>query len=316
MSSASLKIRKLATKNRIILTFLKKFSYIVSNCHEIILTLIILTFMKIEPEILVNIVNDCLVQGKCPDSWKYTVVTPIPKVKNSIKASDKRPINKAPTLDKILQTIVKLQLEEHIQENNLLSMYQSAFREKHSCETSLNFVLNQWKQIKAEKRKIVAIFIDLRRAFETIDRSILIDVLKSFNITGTVLNWFTSWLTNRVQYTCFCGVMSNEMNIDLGVPQGTPLSCPLFNVYINEIVDYVLHCKLNLFADDALLWIDAETMEEALVKITCDFKNVIRFLCMRKLSLNLEKTKLRIIGDQDSEIENIQIDNNIIILNV
>ena len=57
-------------------------------------------------------------------------------------------------------------------------------------------------------------------------------------------------------------------------------------------------------------------MEEALVKITCDFKNVIRFLCMRKLSLNLEKTKLRIIGDQDSEIENIQIDNNIIILNV
>ena len=91
-----------------------------------------------------------------------------------------RPINSAPKLNKVLETIVKLQLNEHVERNDILFEHQSAYREKHSCETSLNFVVNEWKQKKGEKRKIVAVFLDLGKAFEieTVDRTILLKVLQ------------------------------------------------------------------------------------------------------------------------------------------
>ena len=81
-------------------------------------------------------------------------------------------------------------------------------------------------------------------------------------------------------------------------------------MYINRIVNCVTVCKLNLFADDALLWIDAENLEEAMENITVDFRNIVQFLCMMKLSLNWQKTKLMIIGDRISEIEFLDLDGN------
>lgn len=102
------------------------------------------------------------------------------------------------------QAIVKTRCVEN---NCILSQHQSAFREKHSCDTSLNFVLNNIQQCKSSGKKIFAIFLDLKRAFETVDRSIVLDILKRYGIGGSVLKWFTSWLTNRKQFTRFCGVV-------------------------------------------------------------------------------------------------------------
>lgn len=98
-----------------------------------------------------------------------------------------------------------------VENNCILSQHKSAFREKHSCDTSLNFVLNNIQQCKSSGKKIFAIFLDLKRAFETVDRSILLDILKRYGIVGSVLKWFTSWLTNRKQFTRFCGVVSQSI---------------------------------------------------------------------------------------------------------
>ena len=132
---------------------------------------------------------------------KYTVVVPIPKVKGSNRAEDMRPVNTASTIDKLLQTIVKIQLQEHVDRCNILYANQSAYRQHHSCETALNLLLIDWKEAKERKRVVVAVFLDFKRAFETVNRDILCKILQKYGVTGIVLHWFKSWLSNRRQFT-------------------------------------------------------------------------------------------------------------------
>lgn len=82
---------------------------------------VIKVLMKSHQDVFLNIVNQSLFTGTCPEVWKYTIVTPIQKVKGSIKAADMRPVNVAPTMDKLIQAVVKKQLDEHINRNNILS---------------------------------------------------------------------------------------------------------------------------------------------------------------------------------------------------
>lgn len=84
---------------------------------------------------------------------------------------------------------------------------------------------------------MLAIFFDLKRAFETLDRNILIKTMRAYGIGGKVIEWFESWLADRTQQVRFNSEVSNEKKIELGIPQGTPLSCTLFNIYINLLTE-------------------------------------------------------------------------------
>lgn len=187
---------------------------------------------------IVDLINDSLDLGTFPRCLKKTVVVPKPKVKGTTDPNQLRPINMCHTIDKIIETLVKEQLDDHLRGNQLISEYQSAYREKHSCETALNLVLNSWIMKRNQKQTIVAVFLDLSRAFETVDREILLDVLRRNRVGGTVLRWFESWLTDRQQVTRLGEVESNPAPVDTGVPQGTPLSTVLFNLYLNSIIHW------------------------------------------------------------------------------
>ena len=300
-----------AQVNRVIANFKSKSG--VNNVNKDVMKLV----MHVCSESIVDIINDSLESGIFPNTWKYTIVTPIPKVKGTNKPDELRPINNCNCIDKIIQTFVKQQLEDHIRENNILFECQSAYREKHSCETAINFVLAGWIQNRESKMKIVAVFIDLSRAFETVDRQILIEILKMYGIDGTVLEWFKSWLTNRRQYTKFDETISDPIEINDGIPQGTPLSSILFILYINLIVRCLKFCKIKLFADDCLIWIAENDVAEAIRKIMIDLENISFLLKQLKLKLNSLKSKYMIIGDHnltseyhlvidDQEIERVQ----------
>jgi len=116
--------------------------------------------------------NKFLEKGIFPDKWKEATVVPIPKVRVTIKIEEFRPINKLPIYEKILEVIVHEQLVEYLESNNLLKECQSRFRAKHSCETALQWVISSWKKSIGERKIIV--FVDLRRAFEVVDRNIFI----------------------------------------------------------------------------------------------------------------------------------------------
>ena len=259
--------------------------------------------LNICSEQLVNLINDSFVYGIFPDCWKYTIVCPIPKVKGTDRPEELRPVNNCHPIDKTIQTLAKQQLEEHLKQNNLISECQSAYREKHSCETAINFVLTSWIQKREMKKKILAVFLDLSRAFETVDREILIDILQLNGIGGNVLAWFKSWLTGRKQFTKFEEQLSEPRDINDGIPQGTPLSAILFTLYINLIVECVRHCHIKLFADDCLIWIDVDNLNEAVVKIIEDLTNISRLLQELRLKLNPSKSKFMVIGDTTDTLD-------------
>lgn len=264
-------------------------------------------------QLFLNVFNELLKYGICPESWKCTYVTPIPKIKNSHRAEDMRPINTAPTMDKILQNIVKDQLNEHIANNNIITDIQSAFRRHHSCETSLNLVLHQWIEQRDRGKNLIIVFLDLKRAFETVDRNILLQKLRKVGITGRVHSWFQSWLTNRTQSTVINGVASEQIEVNIGIPQGTPLSCALFNLYVNELAFSVRNCVLNLFADDALVWVACDQLQEGAEKINEDLESIAKYFKMCSLKLNTEKTKCMFIKKSNTlEEPNVTIENVLI----
>lgn len=213
----------------------------------------------------------------------------------------------APTIDKILQTVVKVQLEEFIESNKILNKFQSGFRGQHSCETAINFVIMKWKQAIEKNKIVLAVFLDLKRAFETIDRNILLNRLREYGVSGRVLQWFKSWLQERKQRTKYREIISEPHEIDIGVPQGTPLSCLLFNIYINEMPRILSKCSMKLFADDAMIWIEGMENELSYMvdEMNSDLNRLSEHLVMCKLKLNIDKTKYMLIGRKNDMNGNI-----------
>ena len=101
--------------------------------------------------ILLEIINKSLETGIFPDNWKESMVTPIEKIKSANKCEEYRPINSLNTFEKVLETVVKQQLENYMEENKLLSKYQSLFQKEFSCETAVNYVVSRWKNAKNNK---------------------------------------------------------------------------------------------------------------------------------------------------------------------
>lgn len=242
-----------------------------------------------------DIVNESLQTGRIPDSWKLSTVIPIPKINKTTKAEEFRPINTLPVDEKILETAVKRQLTKYIEENELLMEAQSGFREAHSCETALNLILETWKTELDKGNVIVAVFLDLKRAFETIDRNILIMKLEAMGIEGTELEWFKNYLSGRKQQTKFSETMSGQRSVEIGVPQGSCLAPLLFILYINDIEDALKHMLARLFADDALTAYADKNIDRALERVNEDLENLYKWLCSNKLKTNINKTKYMVI---------------------
>lgn len=234
-----------------------------------------------------------------PNEWKISTVVPIPKINNTKNACDFRGINMLENDAKICEIAVKNQLVSYIESNNILSPHQSAFRKGHSCESAINLVLFKWK-INIEKNKItLAVFLDFKRAFETVDKSIMIEKLKTIGINETELLWFKNYLKNRQQYTKYNGHSSDNINVNIGVPQGTALSVILFIIYINDIVKVPNFGTVFLFADDSVLVVESDNIHDAIIKMNEDLNRIYEWLCENKLMLNTNKTKwMTIVRDK------------------
>jgi hypothetical protein len=142
-----------------------------------------ISFPVIKDELL-EIINDSLTNGICPEGWKTATVAPIPKINKPKKASEYRPINILPIYEKILELAVKEQIEKYLHSNDIISEHQSGFRRHHSCETAIQSVIDDWKLRISEGKMVGVIFLDLKRAFETIDRTRLLGKLDQYGMRG------------------------------------------------------------------------------------------------------------------------------------
>lgn len=288
-----------------------------SSTDDISIKILKLSFEVVGNRLL-DILNTSLSEGSVPDKWKISTVIPIEKVVNTFKAEEFRPINMLPSYEKVLEIVVKEELLDFIENNNVLSKYQAGFRKNNSCETAIQTVLVNWKKALNEKKYVVAVFLDLRRAFETIDHQLLLKKLNKIGCDGTVLKWFRSYLSVRKQKTRFNQVNSECSEVTNGVPQGSVLGPLLFIIFVNDIVAAVkLHnpdIDIQMFADDTLIYVMGDNITKITNELNEALKTVHEWLIRNSLVLNVNKTKCMILQNQyssglDRSLVGVQMDN-------
>ena len=255
--------------------------------------------------IVTNIINLSLTQGEVPLKLKHAVVKPLlKKLDLDLVMKNYRPVSNLPFLGKALEAAVIMQYEEHLKENNLADMKQSAYKKYHSTETLLLKINNDIMASLDKGEAVMLVLLDLSAAFDTIDHNIMLDRLnKKYGIEGTALKWFESYLQHRTQSVLVNDKESLRRELKCGVPQGSKLGPVLFNAYIaplsnvakkNGVID-------QKYADDEQLILsfkpESQTdTEQAFAKMEKCIDEIRTFLHDNKLCNNGDKTEFMLIG--------------------
>ena len=199
------------------------------------------------------IINQSLFTGIFPDSLKIAKILPIFKKGDPSYIGNYRPISLLPAISKVFEKVVFIQIYEYFNSNNLLFKSQYGFRANHSTELAGIEFVDKILHYLDDQHTPISIFLDLSKAFDTLDRDILLFKLKHYGITGTPYKWFCSYLSNRQQYTQYGTYMSDRLKITTGVPQGSILGPLLFIIYMNDIYTVSDSFQAILYADDTTL---------------------------------------------------------------
>uniref|UniRef100_A0A3P9IXQ6 Reverse transcriptase domain-containing protein n=1 Tax=Oryzias latipes TaxID=8090 RepID=A0A3P9IXQ6_ORYLA len=239
---------------------------------------------------LTYLFNLSLSTNTIPHAWKSAYVLPLLKGGDPTNLNNYRPISKLPILAKVLEGLISVQLKEFLISNNILSPSQSGFRKQHSTTTAALKVLNDISESLDDKRHCAALFIDLSKAFDTVDHTVLKNKLRSIGLSEHSVGWFANYLSDRTQCVKVQNQKSKFLKVSAGVPQGSILGPLLFTIYINDLDKGIID-NMHLYADDTILYTSALSVELAISKLQSAFNQLQNTFYHLKLVLNSNKTK-------------------------
>ena len=243
-------------------------------------------------ETLKYLFNLSIVKGIFPDDLKIAKVTPIYKADNNSNISNYRPISVLPCFSKMLERIMYNRLQKYLKDQNILYDKQFGFRTGHSTEHAIAQLVDQIYEAFEKNEYTLGVFIDLSKAFDTVDHSILLRKLELYGITDRNYAWIKSYLSNRLQYiqidensrTEFCVVKC-------GVPQGSILGPLLFLLYVNDLKNASSVLNPIMFADDTNLFYTHSNIKKLFSTMNEELASINQWFTSNKLSLNANKTK-------------------------
>ena len=255
---------------------------------------------------IATIVNDSLSTGVFPSSFKNALVKPLlkkPSLDNNI-LKNYRPVSNLSFVSKLIEKCVIKQLQEHLEQNNLTEAYQSAYRSGHSTETALLRVSNDIVSAVDDGKAACLVLLDLSAAFDTIDHQTLFTSLHDLlGVRGVVLNWFSSYLSNRYQIVKINDTKSERVKLSYGVPQGSVLGPFLFCIYLLPLSHIIRKhgMELHIYADDTQLYCffnvkSPQEAEAATKKITSCVADIQCWMTDVRLKLNDDKTEFLVIS--------------------
>ncbi len=209
-----------------------------------------------------------------------------------------RPISVLPSFSKIFEKIVYKRLEAYIKFNGILENNQFGFRCKHSTHMAILDMYDKISESIDKHEVSIGIFIDLSKAFDTINHKILIDKLEHYGIRGVPLHWFRDYLSNRKQYVYYNNTASTLRAITCGVPQGSILGPLLFVLYMNDVMNCSKLLHFILFADDTNLFYSTKNYEDLMKNANEELSKLSEWFRASRLSLNISKTNYILFGNR------------------
>ena len=267
---------------------------------------------------LAHAINQSFSSGVFPDLLKLAKVCPLFKKDDMSLLTNYRPISLLPCISKVFEKIVHNQLYNYFNSNHLFVSNQYGFRPKHSTELATLELIDNIMKLLDDDKIPFCIFMDLSKAFDTLNHNILLHKLSFYGVEGQSLKWFESYLSNRTQYVDFCSTSSSKTSVSVGVPQGSILGPLLFLIYINDLNGISSYFKFLFYADDTTLTSSvckfySDVISENTVQlINTELDKIFQWLCTNKLSLNIKKTNVMVF--HPSKIKrNIELLDKIII---
>jgi hypothetical protein len=254
---------------------------IFKHCHEELAPYITLLF------------NECIRTCTIPKEWKIAYITPILKAKAPKSSiSSYRPISLLPPIAKAFESLIARQITVHFERNNLLSDNQFGFRHGRSCELAMNTMIEYWKQNLDKGKRTIAIFLDLSKAFDTINHELLVEKLhRYYNFDSSSRALIECYLKERFCLVKQCELKSEMEPLRTGVPQGSILGPLLFIIFVNDLNYLNISSKLYQYADDTTITFASDSLAMLTNTLTIDLAQVANWLYHNHLLLNVKKTQ-------------------------
>ena len=259
--------------------------------HDDLCSRIIKTTSKEISKPLTHIFNLTFEMGIIPDKLKIALVTPIFKVNENNKFENYRPISVLTCFSKLLERLIYKRLIKYVEKNKILSKHQCGFRKNRSTELAVIELVDKITKAIDKGEYTIGIFLDLSKAFDTINHKILIKKLEDYGIRGICLKRFENYLENRKQIVKYNQIKSKEMKITSGVPQRSILGPLLFLLYMNDIQNCSEIISTILFADDTNIFYSNNCLKTLNKIIQLEIDKIADWLNVNKLSINTTKTK-------------------------
>lgn len=279
-------------------------------------TYLIVQLLDVLLPVITTMINLSFNTGYFAHAWKEALVLPsLKKPGLDVAFKNFRPVSNLPYISKLSERAAACQLTQYMTDNDLHSVFQSAYKPNHSTETALLKVKNDILMNMNDQHVTLLVLLDLSAAFDTVHHDILIARLKNdLGIEGDALSWLISYLSDRSQRISINGGTSRKFPIVYGVPQGSCLGPLLFTVYTRKLFQVVKkHLpKVHCYADDTQLYlsfcpsssVNAEVAVESMNECIADIRN---WMISDKLMLNDDKTEFVLIGTRQ-QLAKVNID--------
>lgn len=259
-------------------------------------------YSEILSSTVAKLINLGLSESRFPDCFKLSKVTPVFKSGDKHSTKNYRPISVLNSISKIFEHIINTQLSEFLDSNNLISPNQFGFRKKSSTTSACINLTNFLTKNLDDGKYVACMFLDLRRAFDSLDHALLVKKLTSFKLSNKSIELIQSYLYNREQVVKIGQVYSDKLSCCTGIPQGSILGPLLFNVFINDVFSCDFKGVPQLYADDACIMYSVSSCDMLEASMKHDLVVLDEWLKSNNLCLNVSKSKYLIFEKRSKEV--------------